>query len=515
MSAHHVIAAGHDLTALAAEEVLRAGGNAFDAAIAALAAACVAEPVLSSLGGGGYVLALPAQGRPRVYDFFAHTPGRRRNLDEIDFYPIEADFGTATQEFHIGRGTVATPGMVAGLFRLHKDLASLPIQELFSSAVQWAREGVEITDFQAYLFDVVKATYLAGDTTREIFASSSNPEQLVSAGDLLSQKNLADSLEILAIEGPDLFYRGEMAVLLTDAQRSGGQLQSQDLLDYQVLVTEPLCVELPGVRLLTNPPPSSGGILTAFALEIIANDTLRHLDPKGSDYLLRLALSLEYTHQQRLDAAAQGHPQGDLILNADLLEHYRKKILGRAAAHRGTTQISIIDAAGNLASVTTSNGEGSGHLIQGTGIVLNNMLGEEDINPGGFQCWTEAQRMTSMMMPSALCWPAGTLVATGSGGSNRIRSALLQVISQLVFFNATPQQAVEAPRIHWEQGLLSIEGGFDLDRLAPLLAEFPRHQIWHQANMFFGGTHTVRNGPRGADGCGDARRGGVFVRIPA
>ena len=494
---------------------MRAGGNAFDAAIAALAAACAAEPVLSSLGGGGYALARPASGSTRVYDFFVHTPSRRGALADLDFYPIEADFGTTTQEFHIGHGTIATPGMVAGLFRLHADLARLPMGELLAPAEQWAREGVVITEFQAYLFDVVKATYLASDATRDIFSSNREPQRLVCPGEILRQTDLADSLEILAREGPDLFYRGEMAERLARLLRSGGQLQRRDLENYQVQLSEPLTVNLPGATLLSNPPPAAGGILTAFALALFSAEELKGLDSRGSEYLIRLAATLESTHKHRMDVAAGGHLHSELLLDPELLEHYRAEVLGRALASRGTTHISIIDADGNLASVTTSNGEGSGTLIPGTGIVLNNMLGEEDLNPAGFQTWASGQRMTSMMMPSALFWPDGTQVATGSGGSNRIRSALLQVIAQLVFFQASPEQAVRAPRIHWEQGLLSIEGGFELGRLGALLEAYPRHQIWQQPNMFFGGAHTVRNGPRGADGCGDARRAGVFRKVPA
>ncbi len=515
MSGYHVIAAGHELTAQAAEEILRAGGNAFDAAIAALAAACAAEPVLASLGGGGYVLALPASGRPRVYDFFVQTPSQCLPLEDLDFYPIEANFGTTTQEFHIGRGTIATPGMVAGMFRLHEDLARLPMRDLLAPAVQWCREGVAISEFQAYLFDVVKPTYLASEACREIFTSALDSQRLVSAGEVLQQRDLADCLEILAIEGSELFYRGEIAAQLTDPQHVGGQLQRQDFENYQVTASEPLSVDLPGVTLLTNPPPSSGGILTAFALGIFADSELGKLDPKGNEYLVRLAASLESTHKHRMDVAAAGRLEVNRVLDPELMQRYRAEVLGQAQASRGTTHISIIDAAGNLASVTTSNGEGSGVIIPGTGIVMNNMLGEEDLHPLGFQRWTPNQRMTSMMMPSALVWPDSTRVATGSGGSNRIRSALLQVISQLVFYQASPEQAVQAPRIHWEQGLLSIEGGFDMERLGVLLEAFPKHQIWQQLNMFFGGAHTVRNGPNGADGCGDPRRAGAFRIVAA
>ena len=139
---YHVVAGGHEGTVGAAEDVLRAGGNAFHAAVAAMAAACAAEPVLASPGGGGFLLACPAGGRARVYDFFVQTPLARRPLDELEFYPIVADFGTATQEFHIGRGTSATPGFVAGLFAVHRELGRMPMPELLAPAVQLAKEGV-------------------------------------------------------------------------------------------------------------------------------------------------------------------------------------------------------------------------------------------------------------------------------------------------------------------------------------------------------------------------------------
>jgi gamma-glutamyltranspeptidase/glutathione hydrolase len=175
----------------------------------------------------------------------------------------------------------------------------------------------------------------------------------------------------------------------------------------------------------------------------------------------------------------------------------------------------VIDAAGNLASVTISNGEGSGYLVPDSGVVMNNMLGEEDLNPGGFQRWTPGERMTSMMMPCAAAWPDGTLLASGSGGSNRIRTALLQVLLQATVLGRAPEEAVMAPRLHLEDGLLSIEGGFDAGRIAPLLEAWPHHQLWEERNMFFGGAHTVRVGPRVADGCGDPRRAGEFRRLRA
>ncbi|MFQ6018029.1 MAG: gamma-glutamyltransferase, partial [Kiloniellaceae bacterium] len=140
MTARGAIACGHPATAAAAEEILAEGGNAFDAALAALCAACVAEPVFCSLGGGGFLLARPAAGEAVLYDFFVQTPRRRGPAREVDFYPILADFGTATQEFHIGLGAIAIPGVIKGLFAVQKDLASLPIKRLVEPAVRVARD---------------------------------------------------------------------------------------------------------------------------------------------------------------------------------------------------------------------------------------------------------------------------------------------------------------------------------------------------------------------------------------
>jgi gamma-glutamyltranspeptidase/glutathione hydrolase len=303
---HHVVAAGHTATITVAEDVLRAGGNAFDAAVAAMAAACAAEPVLASPGGGGFMLACPATGRPRVYDFFVDTPRTPRPLEDLEFYPIIADFGTARQEFHIGRGTIAVPGFVAGMFEVQRELARMPMRELMAPAVSLAREGVPTTDFQAYLFSVVKPTFEGTEACRAIFASRVREGDLVIGGEVLRQPALADTLEVLAIEGEDLFYRGEIAAALERDLASGGQLGRADLEGYRVARREPLAIQVGDARVLTNPPPSSGGVLAAFGLRLLDGSMVRDLDPLGPEFLLLLAGALEATAEARVDAVASG-----------------------------------------------------------------------------------------------------------------------------------------------------------------------------------------------------------------
>jgi gamma-glutamyltranspeptidase/glutathione hydrolase len=198
--------------------------------------------------------------------------------------------------------------------------------------------------------------------------------------------------------------------------------------------------------------------------------------------------------------------QGD----SPLLARLRRVMRRYAIRARGTTQISVADAAGNLASLSLSNGEGSGYLLPGTGVMLNNMLGEEDINPEGVHRWPRDRRLASMMAPSLITLRDGTRIALGSGGSNRIRSAILQVISNRVDFGMPLAEAVSAPRIHLEGGLLNLEPPCGAETLAGLARHHPRIKCWEAPNLFFGGVHSVARRANGRlEGAGDPRRGGV------
>ncbi|MEM9980683.1 MAG: gamma-glutamyltransferase, partial [Cyanobacteria bacterium P01_D01_bin.2] len=176
-----------------------------------------------------------------------------------------------------------------------------------------------------------------------------------------------------------------------------------------------------------------------------------------------------------------------------------------------TTHLSVIDSDGNAASVTTSNGEGSSYVIPGTNIMVNNMLGEEDLNPHGFHQWLPNQRMSSMMAPTMVLRDGRPDLVLGSGGSNRIRTAILQVISNLVDFAMPLDTAVAAPRIHWENDVFHLEPGFDQAALVPIIVS-AKPVWWQTQNMFFGGVHAVGLDRDGTlHGAGDARRRGAVA----
>jgi gamma-glutamyltranspeptidase/glutathione hydrolase len=508
-----VAASGSAEVSRTAVDILEAGGNAFDAALGALCTAAIAEPLLVSLGGGGFLLALPDGEKPRVYDFFCQTPARKRPENELDFYPILADFGTAEQEFHIGTGSIAVPGVVAGLFTAHRELGRMPLRDIVAPAAVLAREGFRVDAFHHYVIRILKPIIEATAESLALFESPDRPGHLLSEGEWLRNAAAAQSLEALVQEGADLFYRGEWAErLATDCREHGGHLTREDLAAYRVERREPVVFRYRNGKCAINPPPSPGGCLVAFALAVMSDWTSGDERWGSRDHGLNLLRGMraasvarhEYAMESGLDEAKMR-----LLLGEDTVRAWQQGLRLHSLFSRGTTHISVADAQGNIASLTASNGEGSAYVLPGSGIMLNNMLGEEDLNPGGFHRWREGSRLISMMAPAVAELKDGTRFALGSGGSNRIRSAITQVLVNLLDFGMSLEQAVAAPRIHLERDMLSIEPGFPEDTLEALTGAVPRHHLWPDKNLFFGGVHVVSATPDGRfDGAGDPRRGG-------
>ena len=506
------VACGHPQTAEAAELILKEGGNAFDAIIAAFLMSCVAEPVLASLGGGGFMLAHTAERRDVIYDFFAQTPRNPLAPDSLDFYPIQADFGTTTQEFHIGLASVATPGAVRGIFKIQQDLGTLPMTVLVQPAVEAARDGVTMNAFQASILKIIAPILTATEAARQQYQGQEQSDSLVNTGELFKQSQLADFLEALAREGSELFYQGEIAQAISDlCTHGGGQLTRQDLAAYQVELRRPVQLRYQQHRVLTNPAPSCGGTLIAFALSLLEHVGIHRCEFGSAGHLQVLAKVMQLTNEARFQAHSTSSESIALqhLLDARLLNEYREKISGNSRSLRGTTHMSVMDCNGNVAGLTASNGEGCGHMIPDTGVMLNNMLGEEDLNPDGFYRWPANQRMTSMMAPTLVISPRGKMVSLGSGGSNRLRTAILQVLVNLIDFDMPLYEAVNQPRVHYENDSISIEPGFDGDAIQALLVEQENHKIWQQQNMYFGGVHAVSQHRGQFSGAGDQRRAGV------
>ncbi|MEM9542914.1 MAG: gamma-glutamyltransferase [Cyanobacteria bacterium P01_E01_bin.42] len=510
-----IVAAGHPKTAEAGREMLLLGGNAFDAAVAAILASFVVEPTLTSAGGGGFLLAHTQAGENILFDFFTQTPRQKRPLDEVNFYEVDVNFGDAVQAFHIGLGAIAVPGNVAGIFAVREQLGRLPFKIVAEPAIAYAKQGVKINPFQGFCISELLVPILSAlPESRKIYAPR---DRLLKAGETLYNPDFAHTLAALVAEGPDLFYRGEIArQLVEDCREQGGYLTLEDLREYRVVRRNPLAIDYRGRKMLTNPPPSSGGALIAFALELLETVDFQGLE-FGSDrhwqILSRVMCLTNEARQDGYDAKIYQENIAAEFLAVGHVGQYRDRFQSTLNKWGSTTHVSVMDEEGNAATATTSNGEGSSYVIPGTGIMLNNMLGEADLNPSGFHQWPCDRRISSMMSPTLVLKDNKPEIVLGSGGSNRIRTAILQVISNLIDFDFSIEEAIASPRIHWENGLFSLEPPYREENLQNIdLPTGTKIHRWNEKNMFFGGVHGVRKTAAGKmEGAGDCRRGGAVA----
>jgi gamma-glutamyltranspeptidase/glutathione hydrolase len=486
VSAQAAVAAGSRGAADAAGNVLRAGGNAFDAALAAGFAAAVSEPGLSSLGGGGFLLARPAGGVPTVLDFFVDAPGRGRAAAELEphFTAVTVSFSGADQVFHVGAGSVAVPGCLPGYLAAHRRWGRLPLREVVAPAQRLGRDGVPLEPTQAEVVQLLADVLTLQPEGRRVLAPHG---RLPAVGDLVRNPQYADFLDAVADGSVQSFADPEPAARLAEAMAGGGLVTRADLDAYAPVEREPLVAHYRGHRVVTNPPPSFGGSIVMDALTA-------------------------------LDEGGPFHGDGDRVTRtvqalAEATRRQKQRRTGQPSSIRGTTHVSVVDSEGNVAAMTTSNGSCSGVFVAGTGVQLNNVMGESDLHPEGFHVTPPGTRVGSMMAPTLLELRDGRLVALGSGGSERIRSALAQVSINLVDRGLGLDDAVLAPRVHLDGSVVQVEPGQPGGVVESLAAIAPVN-VWPGRSLFFGGTHAVVLHPDGrVEAAGDPRRDGAGLVV--
>jgi len=458
-----MVAAGHPLTAEAGARVLREGGNAVDAAIAAMLTSWVAEPLLTGPGAGGYMLVTGAGEEPTLLDFFVAAPGFGADGEPAPLEAVEVSFGDATQIFNCGAAAVGTYGNPAGIEAAARRWGTVPLSELAAPVANHARAGVPTNAVQAYINEILEGIV---------------HERMLREGEPFRDPELAETIERLGADGAAPFYTGDIAAAaVAEVQSRGGVLTAEDLARYEPVAREPRRATYRGREILTNPPPNAGGTLLAMAMELLEG--------------------------------TEGVP--DAVELAHVMEEVQGRRTPEFVSKLGsTTHISVLDADGRACSVTCTNGEGAGVWVPGAGIHLNNIMGEEDLNPLGFHQFPPGRRMPSMMAPTVVQGEHGVELVVGSAGSNRIRSAILQTIVGVVDRGLSAKDAVEAPRLHFEDGVVFTEPGVDTE----LLERNGRTvQPFRAINVFFGGVQAVEHDPLSGKvtGAGDPRRGGAAV----
>ena len=461
------------------------------------------------------MLAKKSDGTEKIYDFFVQTPMERKSQDELNFFPISADFGITDQIFHIGPGSVGVPGTVKGIFRMYEDLCTIPFKELSEDAIRLAHEGIVMNPFQSGAFDIVKAAYRWNKEASAIFKSAHSQENLIREGELLKQPELAGFIENLTEHGPKFFYEGDIAKQIASVCKGeGGLLSEEDLREYGVVVRDPLQFSYRNSVISINPPPSVGGLLIGLALKKLEREE-KLPDQNSYEFCKLIAQVQDLTHESRIKAEVEKRSSGTggNEYHKPFLELYKDLIKGRQRTSHGTTQITVVDSAGQMASLTTSNGSASGVMIPGTGVMLNNMLGEEDLNRSGFFKWTPNKRISSMMAPVIAERDDGVGIVFGSGGSNRIRTAILQVLVHLIDGKMSLRESVKASRLHYENEVLNIESGLSEEVYKKLKTHYPQLNYWEEPNLFFGGTHACIYSEASYECFGDPRRGGHAITV--
>jgi len=464
------VAAGHPDTARLGLSVLAAGGSAADAAVAAVLASCVSESIYTGIGGGGFATYYEAAtGTVTGLDFFCTFPGLDGDVDPAPMVSIDVLFGAVPVPYSIGASSVAVPGVPAGCGELHRRWGRLPWHRVVEPAIELARSGVALPPAQADSLITVAPALLPG-IGASIYARDG---KLLEGGDLLHHPGLDAALTILADDGPDAFYTGRVGRLMVDTVRAeGGALGPRDLADYRVLSVPVERASLGGPRAHAR-HDLSGTIATIDALPATVADL------KPDDRAVALARALLAIGPQKL---------GD------------------------TTNISVVDADSNACVVTTTLGIGAGVWLPDLGVHLNSMLGEGELIVGEP---TPGTRMSSNMCPMVVLDERGLVLAAGSAGGSRIRSALVQTLVNVLLDGDDPATAIDSPRFHpVDEGdggppLVHVEPGFPRDQVAALAAAGFAVNEWDRTSPYFGGVSAVGR----TAAAGDPRRGGVGLLL--
>lgn len=500
------VATCSQLAADAAAEVAAAGGNAVDSALAAALVSMNTEPGVCALGGSAFVTIWPADGDPVTIDGNVAVPGKGVAADQRGrgTASITLDYGGGITTL-VGPGSVAVPGTLAAIEQAWKHYGAAPWRTIFEPCIRACRRGFRFSS---------AAHYYLGYSGNCIFNRSDDgfaalhhaDGTLRHTGDNIVVPHLADSLDAIAREGARIFYDGDIAAAIAEHCLDGnGMLTREDLQSYRAIERTPLQCDLGDWSIASNPPPAVGGSVLAAMLLACAK---LQSGSWTSDALLQLVGSqracLDF-RKRHLDLA------DDVAVEASrLLEAVRGGALLTRWNSASTVHTSVVDSDGTGCAVTASSGYGSGEMPAGTGLWLNNCLGEIELNRRGLDAGPPGVRLPSNMAPT-VARRGDTVLAVGSPGADRITTALQQFMINYLCFDMPLHEAVAHPRIHVDTSgdvvRLMAEPGLDLPDLDLPVTTFPG------LVMYFGGVAAaVFDGASGFEAAADPRReGGVYV----
>ena len=491
------------IAAEAGSRIADEGGNAVDAAIAAVLVSLITEPGVCALGGGAFVTVDPADGATVAIDGYAEMPGRGLPPDRFGrgVREVRVEYGGGL-DTTVGHGSIATPGALAGLELASASYGRLSWERLVEPAQDWARSGFPLSrTSRLYLEFCGEGIFGWHPESRSVIHG---PEgQLLEEGDLVRIPGLAESLQRIGEKGVQDFYHGDLArAIAREVEENEGILTLRDLAAFEPVVRKPVETSMRGWKLATNPPPAIGGCTLAAMLALTGEVPKDGWTAEAVRDMVQIQRAVLEYREERLDPAEDITSEARRLLELASLDGLRRRVRSGSTVHT-----SAVDSTGLACAITASAGYGSGVMPTGTGIWMNNSLGEQELTRRGLHAQDPGTRLSSNMAPTVGHAGNGAVLALGSPGADRITSALYQTIVNLIHFEMSLDLAVAHPRIHVERDAGTIRAAYE--RGVPVDAvDIPMRQF-DDPHMYFGGVGAALFTPgQGFTLAADPRRDG-------
>ena len=503
-----IIASDAQIVVDAGAAVANRGGNAVDAAIAATISSMSTNLGIIAPGASGFITIWHQGEQPIVIDAYAEMPGR--GLKEIEFgrgmQEAYFTYGGGTRTM-VGYGSVATPGMFAGLGLAAEKYSNLPWSEIVAPAQQQVARGFPVSRVAAEYFSYTHQAIFGWhpDSYRVIHKSDGSHLQL---GDVVRLPELAHSLQLIAQIGVDVLYRGELGAQITaEIQANQGLLTAEDLAEYRAIERSPILIDFGDWSIATNPAPAVGGACLAAMLLLMDKRSLPEWNAATVKEIAKIQQAVLQYRSNYLEGVDESIIEREV---AHLLEMATRDDWQQLTKSPSTIHISAVDSDGLACSISASSGYGSGVMAKGTGLWLNNSLGEIELHPQGLHGLSPGTRLTSNMAPTVCRHADGRVLAIGSPGASRITTAIAQVLFNFISLKLPLKQAISHPRLHFEVfnniPTIAFETGLNVDALDLTSRQF------EQLSMYFGGVQAALDHPRaGLTAAADPRRTGAIA----
>jgi gamma-glutamyltranspeptidase / glutathione hydrolase len=508
-----VVASAHPLASKVGAEILEGGGNAVDAAVGTSFALGVVEPQASGIGGGGFMLIYTAHNKKVVTIDYRESAPRRATADLYQRSP---------DQLRTGYRAVAVPGTVAGLALALEKYGTMDLETVLQPAIQLAEQGFPVSSLLSDLMANNASKLSQSPAAAKIYLKNQRPYQ---AGDQLYQQDLADTYRLIAESGPDVFYKGTIAEAIEREMKSlgAGLITREDLAAYRPILRTPVKGEYRDYDIYSVGPPSSGaqviGLLKIFSRSNVAESGLN-----SAQAIEIMAQAMVQVFAER--AKYMGDPDFVEIPLEKLLSEEPLQELGQiikitrlgdepvASESHNTTHLSVADKQGNLVSLSQSINYffGSGVVVPGTGILLNNTMGDFNLQPGSPNAVEPGKRPLSSMSPTVVLKNGNPVLSIGTPGATRIISSLPQILINIFDHGLFLEEAIRAPRMHCMTGVIYLEARIPQQVRSTLIRQGYRIHLKKNFDLYFGGAQGVAIDPKTGmlSGAADPRREGAI-----